>query len=121
MNYFVFRNNTVERFFPKDYGFSGYDDISIVPTDTDGYVWFYQAPVGYDREVSVEEIRGYAQKFSFVLGQIDSSKTVIALTIEDIYVVPFTEDDYSTRTAIEEYNAALFEAERAHPNVKVLD
>ena len=28
---FVFRNNTVERFFPKDYAFSGYDDISYVP------------------------------------------------------------------------------------------
>ena len=26
MEYFVFRNNTVERFFPKEYAFSGYDD-----------------------------------------------------------------------------------------------
>ena len=37
MNYFVFRNNTVERFFPKEYSFSGYQDISIIPTDVDVY------------------------------------------------------------------------------------
>ena len=28
---FVFRNHTVERFFPKGYTFSGYDDISFIP------------------------------------------------------------------------------------------
>ena len=121
MSLFVFRNNTVERFFPKGYAFSGYDDISFVPVDANGYVWFYQAPVGYNREASVEEIQGYQQKFNFVLAQIDSNKTVIALTMEDIYAVPFTEDDYAARTAIEQYNAALFEAERAHSNLKVID
>ena len=121
MSLFVFRNNTVERFFPKDYAFSGYDDISVVPADANGYVWFYQAPVGYNREASVEEIQGYQQKFNFVLAQIDSNKTVIALTMEDIYAVPFTEDDYAVRGAIEQYNAALFEAEKVNTNLKVID
>lgn len=121
MNYFVYRNNTVERFFPKDYAFSGYDDISVIPADANGYVWFYQAPIGYNRVASVEEILGYQQKFNFVLAQIDANKTVVALTMEDIYVLPFTDDDYSVRTAIVQYNAALFEAERTHANLKVLD
>lgn len=121
MSYFVFRNNTVERFFPKDYAFSGYDDISVIPADANGYVWFYQAPIGYYREASVEEIQGYLQKFKFVLNQIDTSKTVIALTMEEIYSSPFTEDDYAVRNAIEQYNAALFEAEKTHANLKVLD
>lgn len=121
MSLFVFRNNTVERFFPKDYAFSGYDDISIVPTDANGYVWFYQAPVGYNREASVEEIRGFQQKFNFVLSQIDANKTVIALTMEDIYAVSFTEDDYAVRSTIEQYNAALFDAEKVYSNLKVLD
>lgn len=121
MSLFVFRNNTVERFFPKDYAFSGYDDISFIPADANGYVWFYQAPIGYNREASVEEIQGYQQKFNFVLAQIDANKTVIALTMEDIYAVPFTEDDYSVRTAIEQYNVALFEAGKVHSNLKVID
>lgn len=121
MGLFVFRNNTIERFFPKDYGFSGYDDISFVPSDADGYVWFYQAPIGYESEVLAEEILGYKQKFDFVLAKIDTSKIVIALTMEDIYAAPFTEDDFAFRSAIEQYNAALFEVEKTHSNLKVID
>ena len=121
MSLFIFRNYTIELFFPKDYTFSGYDDISVIPADVNGYVWFYQAPIGYNREASVEEIQGYQQKFNFVLSQIDSSKTVIALTMEDIFAVPFTEDDYAVRSAIEQYNTTLFEAEKVYSNLKVLD
>lgn len=118
---FVFRNNTVERFFPKEYIFSGYDDISFIPVDAKGYVWFYQAPMGYSRETSVEEIQGYQQKFNYLLAQVDTNKTVVALTMEDIYALPFTDDDYMVRTAIEQYNASLFEAEKRHNNLKVID
>lgn len=121
MSLFVFRNNTVERFFPKNYVFSGYDDISVIPPDANSYVWFYQAPIGYNREASVEEIVGYQQKFNFVLAQIDLNKTVIALTMEDTYAVPFNEDDYAVRIAIEQYNAALFKAEKVNANLKVID
>ena len=118
---FVFRNNTIERFFPKDYTFSGYDDISVIPAEANGYVWFYQAPIGYSREASVEEILGYQQKLNFVLAQIDANKTMIALTMEDIYSVSFTEDDYAVRSAIEQYNTTLFETEKVHSNLKVID
>lgn len=118
---FVFRNNTVERFFPKDYAFSGYDDISHIPADASGYVWFYQAPMGYSRSMSVDEIHGYQQKFGFVLAQIEASKTLIAFTMEEIYALPFTDVDHSVRLAIEQYNAALFQAEKHHANLKVID
>ena len=121
MSLFVFRNNTVERFFPKDYAFSGYDDISFIPTDADGFVWFYQAPIGYDRKAQLEEIKGCQQKFEFVLAQIDANKTMIALSMEEVFTVPFTDDDHSVRCAIEQYNGTLFEAERSHANLKVID
>ena len=121
MSLFVFRNNTVERFFPKSYSFSGYDDISIVPSDVDGYVWFYQVPINYQYSASAEEIRGYEDKFAYVLAQIDVRKTIIALTIDDIYSIPLTDDDDSVQRAIGEYNAALFSAEKEHSNLKVLD
>ena len=118
---FVFRNNTVERFFPKEYAFSGYDDISNIPSNANGYVWFYQTPMGYNRDSLVEEIQGYQQKFGFVLEQIEASKTLIAFTMEDIYALPFTDDDYTVRTAIEQYNSSLFEVEKNHANLKVID
>ena len=104
---FVFRNNTVERFFPKDYAFSGYDDISYVPTDVDGYVWFYQLPVKYDQKILCSEIRGYAQKLAFVLAQVDKAKQ-------------FTSGNELV-AAVAEYNTALVQAEAENSNVKLLD
>ena len=118
---FVFRNNTVERFFPKDWSFSGYDDISVVPADADGYVWFYQLPVKYDMEQLRAEVTGYAGKLSFVLAQADAAKPFIVLTMdESAYAVPFTSGT-ELMSAVADYNAALLQAEADHPNVKVLD
>lgn len=118
---FVFRNNTVERFFDKEYAFSGYDDISNVSQGADGYVWFYQVPIKYDQKVLADEIHGYINKLNFVLGQIDSKKSFFALTMDTIYAVPFTDDDYQLQTAIAEYNLALYDFERQYQNVKVID
>lgn len=118
---FVFRNNTVEQFFPRGYSFSGYDDISCVPKDVDGYVWFYQLPVKYDYEVLCSEIRGYAEKLSFVLTQIETANPFIVLTMDEgSYSVPFTSGT-DLVTAVAEYNAALVQAETEHNNVKLLD
>lgn len=118
---FVFRNNTIERFFENGYEFSGYDDISVVPQDTEGYVWWYQVPIKYEQNILAEEIAGYASKLEFVLSQIDSRKTFIALTMDILYNVPFTDDDYLLAKAVDAYNKALYEAESTHSNVKVID
>ena len=120
MNYFLFRNNTIERFFPKDYSFSGYDDISVVPDDAQGYVWFYQLPVKYDPSILIAEIEGYAQKLDFVLSRVDASKPFIALTMDDTCRVSFA-SGLDVLSAISDYNQALIRAERQYPNVKVLD
>lgn len=118
---YVFRNNTVERFFSKDYAFSGYDDISVVPQDSDSYVWWYQVPIKFEQSVLAEEIRGYAQKLGFVLSQIDEKKLFVALTMDILYAVPFTDDDFQLHAAVAEYNNALYAAEASHKNVKVID
>lgn len=120
MNYFVFRNNTVERFFPKEYSFSGYDDISFVPDEVEGYVWFYQLPVKYDIEQLCTEVRGYAQKLEFILSLVNSTKPVIVLTMDRGYSVPFA-SGLDIRSAISDYNAELLRMEREHANVKLLD
>ena len=118
---FVFRNNTVERFFPKGYSFSGYDDISTFPSDVDGYVWFFQVPVGSDSQSSAAQVRSCADKFGFVLNQLDTNKTIIALTMDEVYSLPFTDDDYQLQQAVAEYNTALFDAAKSHSNLKVID
>ena len=118
---FVFRNNTVERFFPKGYSFSGYDDISTFPSDVDGYVWFFQVPVGSHSQSSAAQVRSCADKFGFVLNQLDTNKTIIALTMDEVYSLPFTDDDYQLQQAVAEYNTALFDAAKSHSNLKVID
>ena len=121
MSKFVFRNNTVERFFGKEYAFSGYDDISNIPAEVEGYVWFYQVPVKFDQDVLAAEIDGYARKLGYVLSQIDTAKTVVALTMECFYAVPFTDDDHRLRSAVDGYNASLYVLAEEHPNMKVID
>ncbi|MCQ2343456.1 MAG: HAD-IIIC family phosphatase [Paludibacteraceae bacterium] len=121
MSKFVFRNNTVERFFGKEYSFSGYDDISLIPQDADIYVWWYQVPIKYDQQVLADEIGDYAQKLNFVLSQIEPTKSFIALTMDILYFVPFTDDDSRLQQSVANYNNALYNAEASYNNVKVID
>ena len=118
---YVFRNNTIERFFGKDFSFSGYDDISVIPADAESYVWWYQVPIKYEQNVLADEVNGYVQKLGFVLGQIDLKKTFVALTMDVLYNVPFTDNDYQLDMAVANYNAALYQAESQYGNVKVID
>lgn len=118
---FVFRNNTVERFFPKEYSFSGYDDISFIDDEAVGYIWWYQLPIKYDTEILISEVRGFIQKLYFLLPQIDQNKTFIALTMDILYSVSLQDDDYRISEVVAEYNNALFELEHKYNNVKVLD
>lgn len=117
----IFRNNTVEPFFARGCSFSGYDDISRVPEGADLYVWWYQLPVGFEAARVADEVRAYIGKFRYVLGQIDASRTVVALTMHIIYNVPLTADSRAVREAVDDYNRALAEACPAHANLKVLD
>lgn len=118
---FVFRNNTVERFFPQNYSFSGYDDISIIPEDVAGYIWFYQPPVKYNSSLVGDEIDACLHEFAFVMDKVSPNKNVIAFTMELLYAVPFNNSDFAVRQAIERYNAGLFEAATTYSNLKVID
>ncbi len=63
----VFRNNTVEPFFPaKGYTFAGYDDVSDIDTDADDYIWWYQAPISTNPTQAAEEVDGYIEKLRYV-------------------------------------------------------
>ena len=118
---FVFRNNTIERFFSQDYEFSGYDDVSFIPEDADGYIWFYQSPIKFDNGLLADEINACIQKFRYVMGKIDPNKTVIAFTMDSVYAVPLVDGDFRMIEAIARYNLGLLAAVKIHSNLKVLD
>ena len=118
---FVFRNHTVERFFPKGYTFSGYDDISFIPQDAEGYVWFYQVPVKNDRKLLAEEVESYSGKVEYLLGQIDPSKAFVALTLVPVFEPVVSESDFQLAAAIAGFNLALYRLAQEHANLKVID
>lgn len=120
MDCFVFRNNTVERFFPKGFSFSGYDDISVIPKDVDGYIWFYQLPLGFNEEILCEEISSFSGKLSMVLGEIGGIKPVFLFTMDDAVSFPLT-NGAAVMEAVNRYNSSLLDARKAHANVEVLD
>lgn len=118
---YLFRNNTVERFFGTEFSFSGYDDISTIPIDAESYVWWYQVPFKYEQNLLADEVRGFSQKLGFVLQQIDPKKSFIALTMDILYNVPFTDNDYQLTQAVDDYNTVLYQLESQYSNVKVID
>ncbi len=121
MDYWVFRNQTIERFFPNDYQFSGYGDISVIPNKMDGYIWFYLLPIMYDQSALSQELSNYSLSFNYVLERINPNTIVIALTIDVLYPVTFIEENDELQKAIYTYNNSLYEATHAHPNLKVID
>ena len=121
MEMFVFRNNTVEPFFPKDYVFSGYNDISVIPSDAAGYVWFYQVPFKYDQQFVANEIDAYVSRFVFLLTKIEATKDVLAVTMDLSFVRPFSDNDRRVAQAVMDFNRALYDAEAKYQNVKVID
>lgn len=118
---FVFRNNTIERFFPKGYSFSGYEDISNIPMDDDGYVWFYQVPIKVEYGEFLSEIQLYIQKLKYVLSHVGDTRLFIILTMESLQNFRFIDSDYSLYQAMGEYNNSLIELSRTHINVKLID
>ena len=118
---FVFRNHTVERFFPKGYSFSGYDDISFIPQDVEGYVWFYQVPVKNDRKLLAEEVESYSGKVEYLLGRMDPSKVFVALTLVPVFEPVVSESDFQLAAAIAGFNGALYRLAQEHANLKVID
>ena len=110
----------MELFFPKDYSFSGYDDISFIPDDVDGYVWFYQIPVRMNENNLCEEIRGFTERLSIVLNRISSSKPVFLLTMDESFSIPIANGSL-LKECVAEYNLSLFEVQKNHANIRVID
>lgn len=122
MRYFVFRNNTVEVFFPgKDYTFSGYDDISLIPDNVDCYIWFYQMPLRPGDHVLAAEIDAFADELRFTASKIPDNRTFLVFTMEEIYSASIETGNHDVKKAADRYNAAILELAAERNNVKAID
>ncbi len=122
MEYFIFRNNTIESFFAKfDAQMSGYDDISYVPVDAERFIWFYQVPFHFNREVVSGEILSYVDKIKFLLTRIPEHKSFIIFSLVNIVKFNFLQTDNIAEDAIAQYNQQIKEISKQYKNVKVID
>lgn len=127
MQYFIFRNMTVENLAGQAMSslaarvvYSGYEDISSIG-DADRYVWWYLAPYKADTNAAIAEINNYSALLEMVIHQIPSSKTLIALTMEPIFRADCITGQNDLRQAMEAYNNRLYELAKDCPNLRVFD
>lgn len=116
---YVFRNNTIERFLPGEYIFSGYDDFSAVPA-ADGYLWWYQVPIKYNLDQLVAEVESYTQRLLWVVEQV-GNKPLLVLTLESVYDVGVNISDRRLKQVIEAFNSTAWNIADTKANVRVLD
>lgn len=122
MKTFIFRNNTIEFFFnQKECAFSGYDDISFVPEDSENYIWFYQIPYGIIDDKAVELVKSYKTKFDLVFSQISSHKEIIVFTLCKIDRSKINTSDFSFEEAIYDFNSHILKLAINNKNIKIID
>jgi len=120
MNYFVFRNMTIERLFDSlNANYSGYQDISDVP-NADRYIWCYMTPYKADICKVAEEVDSYSAMLTMLLARLQSSSMVIAFTLENIFSVSLTVVD-PLQLAINRYNSRLYDLSTQYTNLKIVD
>ena len=116
---YVFRNNTIERFLPSDYVFSGYDDYAAVQ-DAEKYVWWYQVPIKFNREQLIAEVESYAQRLQWAIQQI-GAKPLLIITLECLYEAPVNTSDRRLADAITAFNDLAWRLAAERTNVQVID
>lgn len=116
---FVFRNYTIENLFDEGVQFSGYGDISEIPS-SDGYVWFYNVPVAGDTISRLNEVANIPQKLRYVLGQIPMSIPVYIVSLENLYPIKICDSESDLEVAIAKVNDEYWKASSEHPNVYVI-
>lgn len=122
MQYFIFRNNTVEPYFgTENILYSGYDDISVIPEEVSSYIWFYQVPYKYNLATLAAEIEGYIGKLRLVCQQIPSHKLFIVFTLENLYPICYTDSDACVMEAIQKFNTECRQLTTKYGNVKMID
>lgn len=116
---YVFRNNTIERFMPAEYQFSGYADVSQVP-EADQYVWWYQLPMRLDEKAVRFEVESYLSALRMILTRI-GTKPLLLFTMDVLYDAQSIMHNASWQQAVDMYNADVIQLGNDYPNVKIID
>ena len=120
MDFYIYRNFTVENLFKKfNAQYSGYSDISEKP-DAKTYIWFYLPPIKNNHQDLLVEITDFQNKFKLFFSSIQN-RTVIAFTAEILFSIPFENSNVNVLSAVESYNAMLYETAKTQNHLKIID
>ena len=122
MNFFIYRNTTVEPFFSNIVAqYSGYADISSIPTNVDCFIWFYLLPVKSDPKLLSIEIGSFYSSLNLILKKIPSTKIFYIFTLVPLYTNLVETGDYSLQKSIDEFNHKLIDLSKSYKNTKIID
>jgi FkbH-like protein len=121
MKYFVFRNSTIEPFFKGfEASFSGYDDISFIDDTAEAYIWFYFMPYKLNNDITAIEIAHYGDMLDIIYTNIKKDKTLIVITMANLYSLNYVISDSILENAVIAYNQKIY-AMAKYANVKIID
>lgn len=118
---FVFRNYTIENLFPEGTRFSGYDDISDIPSDETHLVWFFQVPVGFDTDARVRAVDSITDRLRLVIDRMDGRQTLTVCSMMDMTGVVVSDADDRLALAISRFNAVARAVAKDNACVSYLD
>lgn len=122
MNYFVYRNNTLENLFGTGpYSYSGYDDISYIPQEVEGFIWFYQVPFKSDIVNLANEVAEFTNKLRLLVSLLPTNKPITIFSLENLYSLGFVNSDHLLNEAIASFNSEARLLASCHSNVKFVD
>lgn len=117
---FVFRNYTVENLFPEGFSFSGYGDISVIPSDELDLLWFYQVPINFDTKRQVEEVNNITQKLQLVANMV-GERTLYIMSLENMFALNHVDTDCTLADAITEFNNTAMQLAADNANIRYIN
>jgi len=120
---YIYRNYTVESLF-KDFSgiqFSGYEDISIVPSDVSVYAWFYTCPLNEGEQEFVEKLNDYKQKLELILLSCNPTSYLLLFTLTPLLNFSFQTNKTNIQESISLYNNHLYSIAKSRSLTKVIE
>jgi FkbH-like protein len=122
MKTLIFRNSTIENFFPKStlIEFSDYDSVVFKRNYYKMYYWLYVVPISLNSEQLFQELQDYKNRVDLILSNIDENSTIYFFTLEPIYLQKFLLSDSKIENEIYEFNRYVRLLAKKRKNIKVI-
>ena len=106
MKRFVFRNATVEPFFPRgETEFSGYGDVSRAPADAEIFRWFYALPPDAEPGEARALVADFLQRLRLAAARVPAEKPFELVPLAAPRRAPLVLSDSRLRDAVAFYAA----------------